>query len=117
MTRPWRDTFHIIKQDIGTGLTDVEIGKFKIYLIGVLHSIQVYVSDISATASLVVNKNESAITPSITPIAGSVVVVTPDPKTVREGDEICVHVTTNATGTMTDLNVAIIYKSQEEIPV
>jgi len=115
--RPARYVVNAVKQNVGTGQSDMEIFQFNIWELCILHLIQIYCTAVAATASVMVKRNGVNIISAQTPVAGTPVVVTPDDKTLKAGDNLTVHVTTDATGTITDLNVSLVIKQQEEILV
>jgi len=117
MTRPPRYVVNAVKQDVGSGLTDWEAFQFYVPTVSVLHSVQVYCTGITATATVRIYKNGVAITADITPTAGTPVIVEPTEKPLKTGDMLRVLINTDATGTITDLNVSLIIKAQEEIKV
>ena len=103
------------KSSVGTGQADVEIYQIDCPVVGLIHHIQIYCTAIVATASVVVKKNGAAIIAATTPVAGTPSIVVPTDSFVNSGDDLTVHVTTDATGTFTDLSIAIIIKQQENI--
>ena len=110
-----RVTFPAYKSSVPADQADVEIYEVTSPVVGLIHSIQVYCTAIGATSSVRVKKNGANITDAITPVAGTPSVVTPSDTFVAQGDALTVHVTTDATGSFTDLTVLIIVKQQESI--
>lgn len=103
------------KSAVAASQDDVEIHEVQCPITGLIHSIQVYCTDIVATASCIVKKNGTAIISATTPVAGTPSVVAPTDPFVAAGDALTVHVTTDGTGSFTDLTVLIIVKEQESI--
>ncbi len=103
------------KSAVAASQSDVEIHEFTSPVVGLIHSIQAYCTAIAAAASCVVKKNGSAITSDITPTAGTPSVEAPTDPFLNQGDSLTVHVTTDGSGSFTDLTVLIIVKEQESI--
>ena len=100
---------------VGHSVSDAEIFQINSPVAGLIHSIQFYCSGIAATASSRVKKNGVAITAAITPVAGTPSVISPIDPFLGSGDALTIHVTTDGTGSFTDLTITIVVKEQESI--
>lgn len=103
------------KSDVPISQADAEMWEVDCPVVGLIHSIQFYCTAIVATASIKVKKNGSDITGAVTPTAGTPSIEEATDPFVNQGDNLTVHVTTDGTGTITDLTVTIFIKQQESI--
>jgi hypothetical protein len=110
-----RIAFLAHKSSVGASQADVEIFELNSPVKGLIHSIRVYCTALTAAASVTVKKNGAAITAATTPTAGAESIVEATDPFVNQGDVLTVHVTTDAAGSFTDLSVTIIIKQQEDI--
>jgi hypothetical protein len=111
----YRATLRIVVYAIGANQTDAEIYELNSPVKGLIHSIRVYCTALTAAASVTVKKNGTAITAATTPTAGTESIVEATDPFINQGDVLTVHVTTDAAGSFTDLSVTIIIKQQEDI--
>jgi len=99
------------KTTVDISQSDVEIFEYTIPANMSVASVQVYCTAVAATASVEVKEAGTTILASaITPSAGAVVTGTVSDAALASGAALTVHVTTNGTGTITDLSVTITCK-------
>lgn len=105
----------VTKESVPISQTDAEIGAFRPGKRFFVEEVQVYCSAVAATATVNVKvAGTTILTGQVTPVAGSIVFGTlvSAVATQKGGatDEITVEVTTNGTGTITDLRVDARYR-------
>jgi hypothetical protein len=93
------------KSSVGNSQSDAEIFEFTAPLAMTLSEVQVYCTATAATAS--VDVKEAGITVLS---AGAVVKPTVSDPDIASGAAVTVHVTTNGTGTITDLTVTLVFE-------
>jgi phosphatidate phosphatase APP1 len=99
------------KSSVGTGQSDVEIFEWTAPQALILAEVQVYCTATAATASVDVKEaGTTVLSAAATPTAGSVVKPTISDAAIASGAAVTVHVTTNGTGTITDLTVTLRFK-------
>lgn len=106
--------FVVSKQDVATGQSGVEIGQKEPDKDYIIESVDVYCTGTAATASVDVQvAGVSVLNSQVTPVAGAVEEGDLVGHADRQGDAgeaITVHVTTDGTGTITDLRVEVSYR-------
>jgi phosphatidate phosphatase APP1 len=99
------------KSSVGNSQSDVEIFEWTAPQALVLAEVQVYCTATAATASVNVKEaGVSVLSAAATPTAGTVVKPTISDAAIASGAAVTVHVTTNATGTISDLSVTLKFK-------
>lgn len=99
------------KASVGASLTDVEIFEFTAPAALTLVGVQVYCTATAATASVTVKEaGVSVLSAAVTPTANTVVNGTISDANIASGAPVTVHVTTNSTGSVTDLTATLIFK-------
>lgn len=102
------------KGSVGSSLTDAEIFEFTMPVAATLESVQVYCTATAATASVDVKEGgTSVLSAAATPSAGAVVTPTISDANIASGAAVTVHVTTDGTGTITDLSVTLVFKATD----
>lgn len=110
------DVFAVIplqayKGSVSSSQNDVEVFEFTAPTDLELHSVQVYCTDVAANASVNVKSNGVVVLSSaITPIANTVAAGEVSSPIIAGGSAVTVHVTTDSTGSITDLCVTLIFK-------
>jgi len=96
------------KSSVGANQSDVEIFEWTAPQALRLVEVQVYCTATAATASVDVKEaGTTVLSAAATPVAGSVVKPTISDAAIASGAAITVHVTTNGTGSITDLTVTL----------
>ncbi len=97
---------------VGANETGTEIFEFDPPEDLTLEEVQVYCTATAATASVDVKEGgTSVLSAAATPTAGSVVKPTVSDGDISADNNVTVHVTTNATGSITDLAVTLLFKA------
>lgn len=107
--------FVVSKQDIGTGLTDAELAEKAPSKDYIIEDVSVYCTATAATASVDAKVAgttvlQSEVTPSANAVVEGNLVSDREARHGAAGDAITVDVTTDGTGTITDLRVEVVYR-------
>jgi len=99
------------KSSVAISQTDVEIFEYTAPQGLILAEVQVYCTATAATASVDVKEAGTTVLSAVaTPVANTVVKPTIADAAIASGAAVTVHVTTNVTGTITDLTVTLRFK-------
>ena len=100
------------RSSVGANETDTEIFEFDPPEDLTLEEVQVYCTATAATASVDVKEGgTSVLSAAATPTAGSVVKPTISDGDISAANNVTVTVTTNGTGSITDLSVTLLFKA------
>lgn len=98
------------RSSVASGQADVEVFEFTAPADLTLVGVQVHCSAVTATASVNVKEaGVSVLTGAVTPVANSVANGTISDSAIASGAAVTVHVTTDGTGTITNLTVTLIF--------
>jgi hypothetical protein len=98
------------KSSVDVSQSDAEIFEFTAPAALTLSEVQVYCTATAATASVDVKEaGVSVLLVAATPSAGAVVKPTISDSAIASGAAVTVHVTTDGTGTITDLTVTLVF--------
>lgn len=101
------------KASVAASQSDVEVFEFTAPAALTLAGVQVYCTATAATALVNVKEaGTSVLSAAVTPSAGAVVAGTISDSAIANGAAVTVHVTTDATGSITDLTVTLIFKAE-----
>ena len=99
------------KTTVAINQTDVEIFEYTAPQAMTLVDVQVYCTATAATSTVDVKEaGTTVLTAVATPVAGTVVKPAITDSAIASGAAITVHVTTNGSGTITDLTVTLRFK-------
>lgn len=99
------------KSSVENSESDTEVFEFTAPLAMTLTEVQVYCTDTAATASVdVKEEGTTVLEAAATPSAGAVVKPTISDSAIAADAAVTVHVTTDGTGTITDLTVTLLFK-------
>lgn len=97
------------RSNVGANESDTEIFRFDSPDEMLLDQVQIYCTATSATATVDVKEaGASVLAAPATPVAGSVVKPVVSDGSIQVGTAVTVHVTTNASGNVTDLSVSLV---------
>jgi len=100
------------RASVGNNETDTEIFEFDPPEDLTLEEVQVYCTATAATASVEVKEDgTSVLSAAATPSAGAVVKAAISDGSISGSNQVTVHVTTDATGGITDLTVTLLFKA------
>ncbi|UCD28528.1 MAG: hypothetical protein JSV03_15840 [Planctomycetota bacterium] len=100
------------RASVGNSESDTEIFEFDPPEDLTLDEVQVYCTAAAATAGVDVKEaGVSVLSSSATPSAGAVVKPTISDSSISASNNVTVHVTTDGTGSITDLTVTLIFKA------
>jgi len=100
------------RASVGNNESDTEIFEFDPPENLTLQEVQVYCTATAATASVDVKENGTTVLSApATPSAGSIVKPTISDSSISASNNITVHVTTDGTGSITDLTVTLVFKA------
>lgn len=100
------------RASVGASQTDVEIFRFDPPVDLTLEEVQVYCTATGATASVNVKEGgASVLSAAATPVAGAVVKPAIADGQIAAANDVTVHVTTNGTGSITNLTVTLLFKA------
>lgn len=96
------------KSAVAVSQADVEVFEFTTPFALILANVQVYCTATAATASVDVKEaGTTVLSAAVTPSAGAVAAGTIADAAIAGGAAVTVHVTTNGSGTITDLTVTL----------
>lgn len=99
------------KTSVGASQADVEIFEFTAPVALTLVGVQVYCTATAAAASVNVKEaGVSVLSSAVTPTANAVANGTISDSSIASGAAVTVRVTTDATGSISDLTVTLIFK-------
>ena len=99
------------KTTVAINQTDIEIFEYTAHQALTLVDVQVYCTATAATATVDVKEaGTTVLTAVATPVAGAVVKPAITDSAIASGAAVTVHVTTNGTGTITDLAITLRFK-------
>ena len=101
------------KSSVAISQSDVEVFEFTAPEALTLSEVQVYCTATAATATVEVKEaGTTVLSAAATPVAGTVVKPTIADSAIANAAAVTVHVTTDGTGTITDLTVTLIFKAK-----
>lgn len=107
-----RRVLTVHRENVGTSQADVEIYAFSPPVDVVLEEVQVFCRSVAATASVDIKADgTSLLSAAATPLAGAIVKPAIAGGNVASASGLSVHVTTNGSGTLTDLTVTLLLAS------
>ncbi len=112
-TRPqYRDVVvQAVKSAVAINQSDVEVFEYTAHQALILSDVQVYCTATVATSTVDVKEaGTTVLSAAATPAAGTVVKPTISDSAIASGAAVTVHVTTNGTGTITDLTVTLRFR-------
>lgn len=107
-----RRTLSVHRVSVGSNESDTEIFEFDPPEDLTLEEVQVYCTATASTASVEVKEGgTSVLSAAATPTAGSVMKPTVSDGEISASNSVTVHVTTDGTGSITDLTVTLLFKA------
>ncbi len=100
------------RASVGSGQSDLEVFQFDAPQALTLEQVQVYCSAANSAASVDVKEaGTSVLSAAAIPSAGAVVKPTVNDASIASGAAVTVHVTTDGTGSVSDLTVTMLFKT------
>lgn len=100
------------KSSVAANQSDVEVFEFRAPSALTLEEVQVYCTAVNATASVDVKEaGTSVLASAAAPSANAVVRPTISDSAIASGAAVTVHATTDASGSITDLHVTLVFRS------